>query len=298
MRLTPSPISSASVISTITWATACDGTGFARQRFVGTASLARDTRFAGDRVSRFVVTGLFLGDGGLWPVAGGHLYYPDRTLGNKGSWHKGTRYVTRGDNHGAADMREFTRFVIGVAEFFQVMGIIGMTIGGGIIGHNFATIIAFQDPYGQRDGIIGLGTVIGIVVGFSIAATVAAVLFVLSELLASASSIERLLNDKLDGIARKRGQGNQPRVGAQPVSPEPRTERGLITDFSNIKVWQIRHGEVLTESSIQTVLKASAAGWAVEYWPDSNLMFLRGRTSISAENNRGIERALRQILEP
>jgi hypothetical protein len=72
-------------------------------------------------------------------------------------------------------------------------------------------------------------------------------------------------------------------------------ERGLMTDFSNASNWRIGRGETLAPASAAIVQRASSLGWQVEYWPDSNLMFRRGRTAVNCERNTDIAKFGRRL---
>ena len=182
-------------------------------------------------------------------------------------------------------MGEFRRSIIKLAEAVQVLGMIVATLAGGLFGAGLGFI-------GRDPGFAFLGFVVGAGVAFIVAATGAAVLFTLSETADNTARLVTLL--ERDAL---RNDDNSDSTLETPAIVEPmqaqasaKQERGHVTDFSNAETWRISRDELVTPASVHIIRRAVAAGWEVEYWPDSNIMFVRGKAAISCERNRNIER--------
>jgi hypothetical protein len=61
--------------------------------------------------------------------------------------------------------------------------------------------------------------------------------------------------------------------------------KGIITDLTNINTWKISRNELLTLGSIDTVRRAAAAGFTIEYYPEANVIFTKqGKSSMCYSN--------------
>jgi hypothetical protein len=108
------------------------------------------------------------------------------------------RLICLGAERREAIMSAFRRLVIGVAEVVQVISIVVVTLGGGMLGRSLMVMYSLRPFTAQQvqsgqvtvaGSVPMLGFIIGATIGFCLAATAAAILFTLAEIASNTRQI-------------------------------------------------------------------------------------------------------------
>ena len=80
------------------------------------------------------------------------------------------------------------------------------------------------------------------------------------------------------------------RAAPTDAPPSPAPSQGIMRDLSSVAGWVLARGDKVTTTSIDIIRRAKEAGYTIEYYTNTRVIFSKGKKQIFCDTNKEIEK--------